>query len=494
VRKDALSMLGAMIAHGAVDAATLATHLSTIVARLDDEESDVVEEAVKTLHKLDAATLSTVVPLVVPLLDGDRDWAALMVLGNMDMATLAPLVPRVIAKLNSRYEDAREAAEKALQQLDAGTLEPHASAIVALFAQEDHWVRWAAVNTLLGMKADALSPIFPMLVSQLKASDALVREMASETLSGLSASQLRVDTIIAALDDSDAFVRQIAVEMLGNLQDAAHADRIVAKLEEEDLGVRCQAIHALRKADALTLATHADKVRTSLQHTDADVRLAANWALITHAHDTADAATLEACVHTLISMVEDADHMDFSPGPTLFTPVFTPDASEKSHIACKAIFVLEELHKLGKLDAHEVSLLTRLTRLLASIQAHLAPPEADPSFARSFVRMAHSEFLIIERLQHSLNQSLFLNALSRLNGSNEELKRTAADTLIALDVKALAENPILQPDIQRLLATNFEDLNADLRSVVQAWRPQLEGSVLQSATMSQQDVSEYWGD
>ena len=124
VRIRALKTLGKM------EPATLAQHVDVIVAKLKDRNEHVRKLVFKTLAKLEPATLAPHEAAIVAVLEPGYsvDWdvrrAALATLG---VAFLALDPAAIIAKLEDPTHYVRQAALQALGKLDAATLAQHAA-------------------------------------------------------------------------------------------------------------------------------------------------------------------------------------------------------------------------------------------------------------------------------------------------------------------------------------------------------------------------------
>ena len=207
-----------------------------VVARFEDTDWQVRKEALKTLGKLEPATLvQHAEDVALSLKDSSPvvRWQALKTLGKLEPATLVEHAGRVVVQLEDPHWAVRKAALKTLRKLKPATLAQHAAAVLA----------------------------------RLYDSKPLVRKTALETLGKLEPATLAhyADDVIEMLDDYfwDWQVNKTALETLGKLEPATlaqHAEAVIAMLDTYCPAVREAALETLGKFALATLAPHADDV------------------------------------------------------------------------------------------------------------------------------------------------------------------------------------------------------------------------------------------
>ena len=180
-----------------------------VVARFEDTDWQVRKEALKTLGKLEPATLVEHAGRVGVQLE-DPHWAvrkaALKTLRKLKPATLAQHAAAVLARLYDSKPLVRKTALETLGKLEPATLAQHADAVIAKLTDQD---------------GEYGSPLEPPGRGLPLPRGEYVSKTALETLGKLEPATLAhyADDVIEMLDDydSDWQVRKTALETLGKL-------------------------------------------------------------------------------------------------------------------------------------------------------------------------------------------------------------------------------------------------------------------------------------
>lgn len=210
--------------------------VSTVEARLQDENKHVRLEAVKTLGRL--ASHDSIPVLCNSIRDSDLKvhTAAIEVLIalNDDSA-----VPHLLEVLKDDSEQARRGAVEVLNEV----VTPEAVGDLAkALSDEDWWVRVRSADALATLGGDRVVEAILDLVDH---DDVNIRRCAIEILNSLP-DERAVDKLIGALEDSDWWVRERAIDALGNVKSDRAVEPLI-DLMDRDLDVAALCVKALAK-------------------------------------------------------------------------------------------------------------------------------------------------------------------------------------------------------------------------------------------------------
>ena len=232
---DPATRLAALMVLRKLEPTMLAQHADAVVARLDDRDEGVREEAFRTLRHLEPEALAQHAHAVLAKLD-DPDQCvrhgALLTLNGLEPATLAQYAYPVVARLEDSIHCLRYEAGDLLMKLDSATLSQHADAVAERLNDPSPDVRIVALDILGKLEPAALARF--------------------------------ADAVHALLEDVEDFgIRNAAVVTLGKLERAVlsqYAGAVSARLEDSDGAVRLSAVLTLGKLDPVTLVQHAPAV------------------------------------------------------------------------------------------------------------------------------------------------------------------------------------------------------------------------------------------
>ena len=199
-----------------------------VVARFEDTDWQVRKEALKTLGKLEPATLvQHAEDVALSLKDSSPvvRWQALKTLGKLEPATLVEHAGRVGVQLEDPHWAVRKAALKTLRKLKPATLAQHAAAVLARLYDSKPLVRKTALETLGKLEPATLAQHAEAVIAMLDTYCPAVREAALETLGKFALATLapHADDVIACgaiamCDDSRPDVRDKARRLSARLR------------------------------------------------------------------------------------------------------------------------------------------------------------------------------------------------------------------------------------------------------------------------------------
>jgi predicted NACHT family NTPase len=280
--------------------------IATLLALLEDEDSDVRYRAAAALGNLGNGSQAVVQRLLV-LLKKDKDYRVryrtAQALGNLGNDSQA-VVQQLLALLKDEYYVVRDSAAEALGNLGNGS-EAVVQGLLTLLKDEDSDVRYSAAEAL-GNLGNGSEAVVQGLLALLKDKDYIVvRDSAVQALGELgNGSPPVVQQLLALLEDEDSDVRYRAAEALGNLGNSSPAvvQRLLALLKDKDSWVCYNAAQALSKLSNGSPAV-VQRLLALLEDKDYIVRDSAAQALGKLGNGS------PAVVQRLLALLEDEDYI-----------------------------------------------------------------------------------------------------------------------------------------------------------------------------------------
>lgn len=176
-----------------------------------------VSDGLRGAHK--SARIATIVAKLENS-DSDVRQVAVQVLAHFDAPSLAHHAAEIIAKLKHDSKHVRRAAVDTLETLDTASLAEHAPAILATLEDDDAYMRQSALQTLGRLDAASLAMHATAVSARLQDPAPGVRRAAVVTLGNLGPTLLAMhaEAILVKLNDSVPYVRHAAAQTLGSLK------------------------------------------------------------------------------------------------------------------------------------------------------------------------------------------------------------------------------------------------------------------------------------
>ena len=259
---------------GKLEAAALKPHATAIAAKLKDKDEGMVRSAVLVLGKLKAAALLSkthttawtkrVELLVAELRLSSGGYTTIKILHNLGGEMLAQHAAVIVSKLRDPDLRVRSAALEALGKLEEAALTEHAMAVAAKLEDSDYSVRARATLLMASLNVATLAQHTTAIVTKLEDSEFVVRAASVALLSKLDRAALlaeehltawrqSINEVVATLEHVDRAKRHIAVQVLGKLDAGMLTNyaQIIAKLQlclaDSDGRVRSAAVETLSK-------------------------------------------------------------------------------------------------------------------------------------------------------------------------------------------------------------------------------------------------------
>ncbi|NEO11737.1 MULTISPECIES: HEAT repeat domain-containing protein [unclassified Moorena] len=221
--------------------------ITILLARLQDENSDVCSKAANALVRLGNSSETVLSTLLARLQDKNSDvhrWAA-YALGRLGKSS-ETVLSTLLARLQDKNSDVRGGAADALGRL-GNSSETVVNPLIALLQDDDYSVRQRAALAL-GNSGNSSETVVNPLIALLQDDDSDVRVAAAYALGKLgNSSESVVSALIALLQDDDSDVRREAADALGQLKNSSETvvSALIALLQDDDCVVRGEAADAL---------------------------------------------------------------------------------------------------------------------------------------------------------------------------------------------------------------------------------------------------------